>query len=432
MLTADPIAYPRSTQAWWLLCVLCVIACISYADRLVLSVLVDPLRQSLDLTDSAVGVLQGPAFTVVYVFSSLLFGRLADRRIRTNLLLAGATCWCLCTMLCALAGSFSTFLMARMLVGVSEATLIPPAISMIADAFAPQRRGTAVGLFTMGTCIGGPLGITAGGVLLAASQGGLLSSTPLGALEPWRQALLLMGLIGLLGPALLLSVREPPRRQSALHTELGPALWFFVRRGRLLAPLYLAMALLAVGDYGLVSWVPTTLSRRFSWPADRVGAMFGVVSALASIAGALLGGWISDIADRRAGIRGRLLTSAAAALAAAAAAGAISANHAWCVGAGLGLWIFASVCAAVGGVATLQELVPSRFRGTGVSILTFGNTLLGLGLGPNLVTLVTEHVYGWPAAVGFAVSTVIVPAGIMACIMFLGVASARALVESLD
>jgi MFS family permease len=183
-----------------LVAVLFTIACVSYADRLVLSVLVDPLRESLGLTDSGVGVLQGPAFTLIYVFSSLLFGRLADRRNRRLLLLGGASAWCITTVLCGLAQGFWTLLAGRMLVGISEATLIPPAISMIADSFAPRRRGTAVGVFAMGTCIGSPLGITAGGALLAAAQNGRFAMLPVvGALEPWRLVLVLMGVIGLGG-----------------------------------------------------------------------------------------------------------------------------------------------------------------------------------------------------------------------------------------
>jgi len=426
--SANPERYPSSIEAWWLVCVLFVVACISYADRLVLSVLVDPLRTSLGLTDSAVGVLQGPAFTLVYVFSSLLFGRLADRSTRRYLLLGGATVWCICTMLCAMAQGFWTLLLARMLVGASEATLIPPAISMIADSFSARRRGIALGIFTVGTGVGGPFGITLGGALLAAAQSGRLSALPwVGALEPWRLALVSMGVLGLAGPLLLITVREPTRRErSAGDTDLASAARHFISDRRLLAPLYLAMALLAVGDYGLVTWVPTTLSRRFAWPPDQVGAAFGVICAAAGLAGALSGGYFSDMAGRRRGTRARLMVCALGASAAASGAAAISGDRAAYVLTGLGLWIFASTFAAVGGLSSLQEIVPGRLRGTAVSVLTFCNTLLGLGVGPNLVTLTTEHVYGWPSAVGFAISTVMVPAGLAATFLFLTVTRSEA------
>jgi MFS family permease len=393
---------------------------VSYADRLVLSVLVDPLRASLGLTDSAVGVLQGPAFTLIYVFSSLLFGRLADRRNRRLLLFGGASAWCLTTVFCGFAQGFWTLFAGRMLVGISEATLIPPAISMIADSFAPRSRGMAVGVFAMGTCIGSPLGITAGGALLAAAQSGRFHPLPLvGGLDPWRLVLVLMGFIGFLGPLLILTLSEPRRRESAEGSDLRAAVRHFILDRGLLIPLYLGMGLLAIGDYSMYAWVPATLSRRFDWPSDRVGLAFGVITAGASVAGALGGGWISDLWSRRGGTNSRLLACALAAVAALIGAAAISGNRPVFVLAGLGLWIFASTCGGVGGIAVLQEIVPSQFRGTGVSLLTFCNTLLGLGCGPTLVALTTELLYGSPSSVGFSITTIVAPAAFVSCWLFL-------------
>ena len=97
---------------------------------------------------------------------------------------------------------------------------------------------------------------------------------------------------------------------------------------------------------------------------------------------------------------------------------AVSGNQAALVLVGLGLWVFASTVAAIGAIAILQDVVPNQFRGTAVSILTFCNTLLGLGCGPTFVALATDHVYGVPTAVGFAISTVVVPAGVIAMAAF--------------
>lgn len=410
---------PAIRTAWWLVTVLFVTACISYADRLVLSVLVDPLRQSLGLSDSAVGVLQGPAFTFVYVFASLIFGRLADRRDRRNTVLCGAIAWCIATTLCGLANGFATLLTARMLVGVSEAALVPAAVSMIADSFAPERRGTAVGLFAMGTVIGGPLGISAGGALLAAADAGLFSELPaMAALESWRAVLVMMGVVGSLAPILLLTLREPQRHASSHHTSWRAAVHYVFSERRVLLPLYAGLALLAIGDYGLVSWVPTALSRRFGLTAGHVGISFGLVTAIAGLVGALSGGWLSDLARNRAGLRGRVLICIVAAVCATCGAVAVSGNHAAFILAGLGLWVFASTIAGIGGVAILQDWVPNHFRGTAVSLLTFCNTLLGLGCGPTLVGVTTDYIFGAPTAVAFAISSVVAPAGLIAVVVF--------------
>lgn len=394
-------------------------ALISYSDRLILSVLVDPLRASLGLSDSDVGLLQGPAFTLVYVFASLPFGRLADRGRRRTLLLSGSAIWCLATVLCGLAPDFWTLMLGRVLVGIGEATLIPAAVSMIADSFPQERRGTALGFLAMGTVIGGPFGISVGGALLTAGAGGHFASWPfVNHLEPWRAVLVIVGAGGLLAPLLLLTVREPARVETSQDVSLRAAVRHFAADRRLLLPLYVALALLAIGDYGLVSWVPTSLSRRFDWPSSEVGIAFGIITSVTGVVGSLSGGWFSDIAERRGGARARFALCIAAAGFALIGAVMVSAGHPALVLAGLGVWVFASTSAAIAAIAVLQAVVPNQFRGTSVSLLTFFNTLVGLGCGPTLVALATDQIYGAPTAVGLAVSTIVVPAAVLACCAF--------------
>jgi MFS family permease len=401
-----------------MLAVFLITALLSYTDRLILSVLVDQIRLDLGLSDSKVGFLQGPAFTVVYVFAALAFGRLADRGNRKGLLIAGVLLWCMATVLCGLAPNGSTLLAGRLLLGVGEAVLLPTTFSMIADAFPPERLGVANGTLILGTVIGGPLGITVGGVLLAAANSGVFARWPLiGTLAPWRLVLVSVGLVGFLSPLLLLTVREPKRRQRLERTSRG-AFGYLWSDSRRLLPLYGAMALLSIGDYGLVSWVPTTLSRRFGWSSDQVGVTFGIVTAMAGVAGSLLGGWVSDLAERRGSMNGRLAVSVAAAMFAMSAAASISLGRAELAVLGLGLWIFASTVGAVGAFCVVQELVPSQFRGTSIALLTFSNTLIGLGCGPTLVALTTDHIYRVATAVDRSISTVALPAAVFACALF--------------
>ena len=414
-----PPSLPAARLAWWTTAVLLITALVSYSDRLVLSVLVDPLRSELQLTDSAVGVLQGPAFTLVYVFTSLIFGRLADRRSRRALLLAGVAIWCAAMIGCALAGRFETFLGARIVLGIGEAALVPTAISLIADSFPASRLGTPIGVFAMGTVIGGPLGISIGGLLLTAAGHGVFHGWPLiGALSPWRQVLFAMGTFGLILPALLYSFPEPGRQGTAEPVPLGAAARYFRSDARILLPLYLGMGLLSIGDYGLVGWAPTVLSRLYRWPADHVGLAFGVVTAIAGVAGSLLAGWLSDRVERRGGTRARATLSAAGALAAAAAALLFCTGHAALALAGLGLWTFCSTIGGISGICTLQEHIPGAFRATSMSLVTFGNTLIGLGCGPTLVGFTTDHVFRATNAVSLAIATVAIPAGLLACAGF--------------
>jgi MFS family permease len=410
---------PPSTGArWWLLGVLFVTAIVSYSDRLILSMLVDPLSLDLGLTDTEVGLLQGPAFTLVYVFTALPFGRLADRHSRRRLLLIGATLWCAATVLCGLAPSAAMFLAGRLLLGVGEAALIPTALSLLGDSFPPERRGLALGVFLLGSVVGGPFGITIGGILLSLAQRGLFSAWPgIGSLAPWRAVLATTGAVGLIAPLLILTITEPPRGRGEL-TDFGATRRHFFSDRRRLVPLYGGLALLSIGDYGLVSWVPTALKRVFAWTPDRVGVAFGIITAGAGIAGALLGGWIADLAARHGGDRARLVVSMAGALLAFTAAAAISQGHANLVLFGLGFWIFTSTVGEVSAVAVIQDVIPSQFRGTAFAMLTFTNTLVGLGGGPPLIAAMTDYVYRTPAAVDRAISLVGVVGGLAACTLF--------------
>ena len=227
-----------------------------------------------------------------------------------------------------------------------------------------------------------------------------------------------MGCAGFLAPLLLLTVREPSRTGTSGSDARGAFVYFRSDSSRLL-PLYGAMALFSIGDYGLVSWIPTTLSRHFGWSADAVGVTFGVVTAATGVAGALCGGWLSDFAERRSGAPGRLAVSITAATFAVVAAAVICLGSAYLVVMGLGLWVLASTVGAVGAFCVLQEMMPAEVRGTGVALLTFSNTLIGLGCGPTLVALTTDQVYGIATAVDRSISTVAVPAGILACTLLL-------------
>ena len=400
--------------------VFCFAGFVSYTDRLILSALVDPIRGDLSITDSQISLLQGAAFAIVYVFSGLVLGRMADRVHRLNLLLAGATLWCVGTALCGLVGSFWQLFAARMLVGVGEAALAPAAVSMIADAFPPARRGTAVSLFVMGTVVGGPGAIAVGGTMLGLAETGALSHWPiLETLAPWRIVLVVVGIAGLIVPVLFLTLAEPVRRQRGSDVSIASVIRRFVLDRAVLAPLYVAMALLTIGDFGLLTWAPSVLSRRFGLAPAEVGMAFGLITALTGVLGSLAGGFLSDVAATRGkGLPARMTVAWIASGACLIGALLVAAPDVSLVLLGVGLWTFASAVACIGGIVALQEFVPNEQRGVGMSLVAFCNILLGLGFGPTLVAQVTERVYADPASVGAAIATVVVPAALLSLWLF--------------
>ena len=189
--------WPPATRAWSTVGLFCIAAILSYTDRQILGLLVDPIRADLEISDTDVGVLQGVAFAIIYSVAGLPLGRLADIFQRRRVILTGVALWSVGTILCGYASSFWMLFAGRLIVGIGEAALAPAAMSMIADMFPTERRGTAIGLFAMGMVIGGGAAISIGGVLLELAVDHRFAGIPMvGALAPWREVLVLLGLAG--------------------------------------------------------------------------------------------------------------------------------------------------------------------------------------------------------------------------------------------
>ena len=169
-----PEGYPRSSYAWYVVGVLVLTTVLSYTDRQILSLLVDPIRQDLAISDTQVGLLIGTAFAFVYGIAGLPLGWLADRLRRRDLIVAGISLWSLGTVCCGLSHNFAQFFAARLLVGIGEAVLTPASISMISDSFPSRSRGRATSVFLMGIAMGAGGAILFGGLILRLADSGVL------------------------------------------------------------------------------------------------------------------------------------------------------------------------------------------------------------------------------------------------------------------
>jgi predicted MFS family arabinose efflux permease len=413
-------SYPPSLSRWWLASVLGFACLVAYVARLILAPLLDPIRQELRISDSEIGLLQGAAFAVVCAFAALPLGRLADRRRRLTILTVGAGLWSFGVVGCGLAPGFWTLFACRALVGVGEAALLPASVSMIADTFPIDRRGVAVGILLTGCNLGIPAAYAIEGILLKFAQDGGLSSVPLlGQLTAWRQVLVTVGLAGIIVPLLFLCLQEPPRK---IVPELEVSSLATIRRfwadRRLLLPLYLGMALVAVGNFSLFSWGASVLSRKFHLLPDIVGFWFGGVTAVASIVGTALGGFLTDLATRMGGFDAKLKLSALAVALGGGGAILISWPAVAFVLTGCAVWVLASQIAFTSAYVALQSVLPDQHRCVGLSLVAFWNILLGLGLGPTLVAFVTQTIFADSESVGFAITTIAVCSAALAYVLF--------------
>ncbi|MBI3427463.1 MAG: MFS transporter [Acidobacteria bacterium] len=150
--------------AWYVALVLMLCNTLSFIDRQILGLLVDPIKQDLRVSDTQMGLLQGLAFGIFYTLLGMPMGRIVDRGNRRQLVAAGIFCWSLMTAACALARGFGTLFAARMGVGVGEATLSPSAFSLLSDYFPKERLATALSIFSMGVFFGSGLALIVGGL----------------------------------------------------------------------------------------------------------------------------------------------------------------------------------------------------------------------------------------------------------------------------
>lgn len=424
---AERVAQPSSPlwRAWWAVAIFCGAGVLSFTDRQILSLLVDPIRSDLQISDVQISLLQGLAFSLVYCIAGLPLGRLADTLPRRAVIIAGVVVWTLATVCCGLARSFLELFVARLFVGVGEAALAPAAMSIIADLFPAHRRGTAIGLFLMGMVAGQGVALTIGGALLATAESGLLAHAPLlGDVAPWRVVLLLLGPPGVLLALLLLTVPEPARRSQAGEESSGSlslreTLMAFVQRRRIVLPLLGAMALMSAGDFSLLNWTPTVLSRVFHLGPGAIASLFGVAVILTGLIGTLAGGLVSDRLARSKGLPARARVAAAGALLALPGALVWAAPGPGWVVAAFCIWNTFSSATATIGITAMQEAVPNAVRGVSVALISFGNMLVGLGFGTLVTALLTDTVFGDPLAVTKSMSIVATVAGVLGVTSYL-------------
>lgn len=206
----------RLGYSYYVVIALMCVYTLSFMDRVLISLLVEPIRTELSLSDTEIGMLIGFGFVLFYSVMGLPFGSLADRSNRRNLIFFGIIGWSLATAGSSMVQGFGCLLLMRALVGIGEATLSPAAMSTIADRFPVSKLGFATSIYSSGVVIGGGLAMVFGGMMAQWSLGTSVTIPLLGTYSGWRMTFLLVGLLGLpVAAILLLTVREAERCKAA-------------------------------------------------------------------------------------------------------------------------------------------------------------------------------------------------------------------------
>ena len=412
--------YPSAAYGWFVVFVLTVAYVFSFLDRQILSLLVEPMKRDLGLSDTQISLLQGLAFALCNVLVGLPLGRLVDSKRRTWLVAGGIAFWSLATAGCGLVRSYGALLALRMGVGAGEAVLTPAANSLIGDHFPPHKVGLPLAVYSIGIYIGGGLALVIGATIIAGTlQSGPMLLPLVGEIRPWQSVFLIIGLPGLLVALVALCLREP-RRTGAVHSitaadgsQVAAALplrdvFAYLRENkRAFLSINLFMGFSAVAGYGVAAWVPTMFIRRHGWTAVEIGHIYGLLLLTFGTAGVLCGGWLGDVMTRRRGASGRLR----AALWVKIATIPLIFGYTLLPDGGLALIPLAGTVflpTFLNGLspAIIQQMVPNQMRGTAISIALLVINLLGLGLGPTLIALMTDRVFHDPAMIHLAILAV--------------------------
>jgi predicted MFS family arabinose efflux permease len=372
-----------ATNRYLALALLSLVFVCNFLDRQILSVLNEPIKADLRLTDTQLGLLSGLAFAVFYTTLAIPVARLADRANRVRIVAAACAVWSVCCAACGLAGGFGQLAAARIGVGVGEAGGSPPSHSLISDFFAAGQRSSALSIYSLGTVVGPALGAAIGG-WVAARFG-------------WRMSFFAVGAPGLLLSLLLLGLlREPERGRlddDRRAAEGAATLTSHVRlffADPLLPVTALATGFAAFVGYGTASWLPAFLMRDKGMTLDQVAVAYASVSGVAGIVGTLGGGFIADrLAPRWPGA-GALLP-AACFLASAPFFGMALRADGWVLSLALltpPLMLTSAFLAPA--LALVQDAVPASRRSISAALLLFCLNLVGLGGGPLFVGLVSD------------------------------------------
>lgn len=394
--------YPPLMQANYSLAILLLAYIFSFIDRQILSLLVEPIRADLNISDFQISLLQGMAFAIFYVLMGIPVGRLADRGNRKLIIAVGICLWSIMTALCGMASTFAILFIARIGVGVGEAALSPASYSMLADYYPPKRLARATSIFSMGITIGSGLAFIVGGsVLSLVSTAGAIDLPMLGALKPWQIAFVVVGLPGLVISALAFTIKEPPRRglmagqtgTPSRAVPLSEVFRFILGRWKSYASIFGSIGLLSLFGYGFLNWYPTFLTRTYGMSLTEIGLKFGTLYLIFGSAGAISGALVSEFLARRGHQDANPKTVMLVALALTPMAlGMLMPNATLALLFAVPTVFLLNAHFGVS-IAAIQLITPNQMRAVMSALFLFITTLVGLGCGTSLVAFLTDFVF---------------------------------------
>lgn len=414
----DPPLDRRSALRAWRAVVLLTLAYIcSFIDRQVITLLIGPIKQDLGLSDTQISYLIGLSFALFYTVFGFLIAIAADRLNRRNIIAAGIFLWTIMTAACGLARGYGQLFLARMGVGFGEGALSPAALSLLTDLFPRRQLARAISVYSTGITVGSGVALLVGGSVIQTVSGAETVTLPLlGTLRPWQAAFIIVSLPGIPIGLLMLTLREPARKgiTQGRGWSLQPTLAHLREHWRSYFGIAFGMSVLTIMAYGIIGWIPEHFRRSYGWSIGQLSLWYGLVLVCFGPPGAFLGGWLADRwrerhADGylRAALVGLALLVPAYALFALMQDPWMSLL--WLIPATVGGAIPTSVASAA-----LMQLAPSDMRARISALYYFVISIVGLGIGPTSIALLTDYWFADEAMLRYSIATVAGVAGLVA------------------
>ena len=435
---ASESKYPRASYGWYVVVLMMCFYVLSFMDRQIIAVLIEPIKEDLSLSDVQISLLGGLSFVLFYSTTGIYVGRLSDSVNRPLLVACGVFIWSATTALCGVAGKFWHLLILRMGVGLGESALLPSTISLLADYFPPKRLAAPTSVFMLGAPIGIGLSFAGGGYLYSAatditSSLGWAQYPFIGGTVAWKLVLLFLGGLGLLMTLLLVTVREPRGRnktpsiakKTAEAKRLKAASFAEVKKYTLthwkaIGGLYFGMAFISLASYAQGFWDITFLTRTYGWNAVTGSFWYGMVQLTGGLIGMLSGGIIADRLSNK-GVQGASVLMVVVGTGIALPFSFIyplvaSANASLCL---MFFAILGNSMAFASTASALQRLFPSSMLGLAAGIYFFLSNAVGIGIGPTAIAAITDYLYQDPDMIRYSLTIVGGSARVVAFLLLL-------------
>ncbi|MGA1341853.1 MAG: spinster family MFS transporter [Hyphomonas sp.] len=431
--------------AWYVVGILMLAQTFSFIDRMIMGLMVGPIRTSFDISDTQYSLLAGLAFAIFYSVMGLPLARIADRYSRRSLIAIAITVWSLMTALCGMAQGFWALFAARVGVGVGEAALSPAAYSLITDYFPRKSLARALSVYTIGVTIGSGLAYIIGGKVIEYTMSlGEVVLPVIGEREGWQLAFFVVGLPGLIVAALMFTFREPVRKggmktaaaQAGADVDapsIGEVVSFLMQRKRAFLTHILGLSLFIMVVFSLNIWGPEYFIRTFGYTRGEAGLTFGLIMMVMGTAGLLMGGILADrwFSQGQTDAYSRvILMSMLAMLPFLVVIGLTELPLVGMVCLSVAIFLSAFQGGVGGGV--IQLITPNEMRGQATAVYFLVANLLGMGFGPTIVASITDYVFRDDGALNKSIAlagVILIP--IAAAIILSGLRSVReAIIEA--